>query len=321
MKNDCRPQGVAYTFDPRSRAWSSVAPPPTHLSYAKAIWTGAVAIFLRTSGRHGPIDGAAYDPATDSWRSLPAAPLARAYGGVQVWTGDRLLVWGGGDRGSARAAHGASYDPITGTWKRIADAPVALNAATGAWTGAEMLVVGSLLSGANRAPTPTAVAESYDPSSDSWTELPPTSLSPQATSAAWLDRRLVVWDYAARWQVYDPATARWSARSRMPLQPSECYPDSTVVAGSMFAWFCGHAALLDGPGSTWERVRGGPLADTVHSKAYGTDLQLWRFADLVPAGSALVMRLEGITLNRKGVACYGCEGSPVHYAVYRPAPT
>jgi len=37
-------------------------------------------------------DGAAYQPATRTWRPITPAPLA---GDMAVWTGTELLVWGG----------------------------------------------------------------------------------------------------------------------------------------------------------------------------------------------------------------------------------
>ena len=40
-------------------------------------------------------DGAAWDPATNRWRALPASPLGPRDGSVVAWAGDRLVVWGG----------------------------------------------------------------------------------------------------------------------------------------------------------------------------------------------------------------------------------
>lgn len=251
------------------------------------------------------------------------APIDRAYGVVLVWTGEEVIVWGG-DRGDERTSQGAAYDPTSDTWRSIADAPSGLNLASGVWTGREMVVFGSLLDGRNRAATPTAVGEAYDPATNTWRELPPSALSPQATSAVLVGDRVVAWDYEVHSQEYDPAKDRWSAPLRMPLGFSECYPDSTLVADLLFAWFCGKAALYDAATSAWQRIEGGPLDETIYSKAYKSEIHVWRFADLVPAGSVVVMPMEGVTLDDKGVACYGCAGSPTSYWVYRPpkiAPT
>lgn len=318
VEDECRETRRAFALDPEAERWRSIRPAPLAMAGSAAVWTGDEAVFLRTSGEEGRIDGAAYDPASRTWRRIASAPLRRAYGGVRVWTGNEIIVWGGGDRGEERALRGAAYDPSSDTWRSIPSAPIGLNLVTGAWTGHAVVVFGSLLSGANRASSPTSVGAAYDPSTDSWTELAPSALSPQATSAGWLGERLVAWDYEVHSQEYDPVEDRWSAPMRMPLSFSECYPESTVVAGLMLAWFCGHAALYDDDADGWERIGGGPLERTVYSEAYRRDVQVWRFADLVPAGSAVVMPLQGLTINRRGIACFGCEGSPESHWIYVP---
>ncbi len=211
-----------------------------------------------------------------------------------------------------------AYDPATDTWRRIAEAPHGLNLASGMWTGQEVLVFGSLLNGKNRADTPTSVGAAYDPATDTWRELPPSALSPQATSAVWVDDRMVAWDYEVHSQEYDPARNAWSHPVKMPLSFSECYPESVVVRDLVFAFFCGRAALYDAISGTWQEIHGGPLEERVWSDAYQSYVEVWRFADLVPARDVVLLAAEGITLNRKGIACYGCPGSPVSLWAYRP---
>jgi hypothetical protein len=128
-------------------------------------------------------------------------------------------------------------------------------------------------------------------------------------------------DYETTSQTYDPDTDRWGAPVDMPIEASECYPTSTLVRDVVFAWFCGAAALSADGGTGWERLEGGPLEETVHSDAYGRDLVIWRFASLVSADTVIVMPMQGLTLNHRGVACYGCDKSPEAYRVYRPPAT
>jgi hypothetical protein len=317
VEDRCSETRATFAFDPAVGSWRSVQSSVSPMVDAEPVSTGSEALFIQTSGEDGPIIGQAYDPVADEWRAIPPAPLDRAHGVLTVWTGDELIIWGGGDRSHPRL-QGAVYDPTSDTWRRIADAPFGLNLASGVWTGREMVVFGSLLDGSNHSATPTSVGEAYDPATDRWRELPPSALSPQATSAALVGDQLVAWDYEAQSQEYDPTRDRWSAPLHMPFEGSECYPDSIVVAGLLFAWFCGKAALFDEGTSAWQRINGGPLDDTLYSKAYNSDVQLWRFADPVNAGPVVVMPMEGITLNDKGVACYGCDGSPTSLWVYRP---
>ena len=41
------------------------------------------------------IDGLAYKPSTDTWRTLPRFPLREREFPVLVWTAKELIVWGG----------------------------------------------------------------------------------------------------------------------------------------------------------------------------------------------------------------------------------
>jgi len=53
----------------------------------------------------------------------------------------------------------------------------------------------------------------------------------------------------------DPARNRWNAPLALPLDFSECYPDSVAVRDRVFAFFCGQMALYDG---RWHKLGGGP---------------------------------------------------------------
>jgi hypothetical protein len=279
------------------------------------VWTGSEALFLFGQDEdHSYDDGFAYDPSAGSWRTIASAPVSPPVA-VAVWTGAEVIVWGGGRGEGETATQGAAYDPTTDTWQRIADAPIGLNLASGVWTGDRLIVFGSLLDNRNRAATDTSVGAIYDPASDSWQEMPPSQLSPQATSAAWAGDRMVAWDYEVHSQEFDPSTGIWTDPIKMPLQFSECYPDSVGVASHVFAWFCGDAALFDAVDG-WRRIHGGMLEPTIGNG--GASYRLWRFAQLIPAGDVVFFEAEGITITKSGTPCYGCPGSPTSFWVYRP---
>ncbi len=319
IKDDCVRTPGGFAFDPTTRTWRALPDAPVAGAYADGVWTAKEAIFLGL--RHTKrLDGEAFDPATNTWRRIPSAPVGPKWGGVRVWTGSELLVWGGGHPGTPGPERGAAYDPETNAWRRVGDAPHGLNLASGMWTGREVLVFGSLLNGKHRADTPTSVGAAYDPETDTWRELPPSALSPQATSAVWVGNRMVAWDYEVHSQEYDPARGGWSAPVKMPLEASECYPDSVLVRELVFAFFCGQAALYDVHAHAWQEIHGGPLDAEIWSDAYQRSIKLWRFADLVPAGQAVFAAAEGITLTHSGEACYGCPGSPFSFWAYVPPP-
>jgi Kelch motif len=310
----CYPTDDGYAFDPSTRTWNPIPPAPRTGIDPKVVWTGREAVFFYAEG--WKLKAVAYDPAADTWRTIPNAPVQPRFGAVHVWTGSEIIVWGGGRPSDDIATTGAAYDPSTKQWRTIADAPVGLNQASGTWTGEEMLVFGSLLDPRNRAETDTSVGAAYDPVTDTWRELPPSQLSPQATSALWLGDRMLAWDYVLKWQLFDPRTARWTGRAQIPLEPHECYPDSEVVDGQIFAFYCGDAAIFEPNAEQWQPVHGGPLDEQI--EANGSPYNLWRFADLVAAEDTLFLMAEGITVDQGGTPCYGCDGSPHSFWAYRP---
>src|SRR6266542_2395536 len=96
------PLGDGARFDPHTSRWRPIsrAGAPWPRWGHTAIWTGAEMLLwggvnLGASGS-GFADGAAYSPATDAWRPLPAtgAPSGR-WAHAATWTGHEMLVWGG----------------------------------------------------------------------------------------------------------------------------------------------------------------------------------------------------------------------------------
>jgi hypothetical protein len=92
--------------------------------------------------------GMAYNPATNRWRLLPAMPLPR-WGFAAVWTGHRVLVWGGlsGDYLTGTPpAHGEAYTPATNRWRALPASPLHGRAYPRAvWTGHKMIIWGGYI--------------------------------------------------------------------------------------------------------------------------------------------------------------------------------
>jgi hypothetical protein len=224
--------------------------PRIHPAYA---WTGAeLLVWGGTDDRQELFfgDGAAYDPKADSWRMLPEAPIG-ARAPLAVWTGNELVVWGTGVRVHQRPRDGAAYDPTTNTWRRIAKAPVELTDATAVWTGREMIVFGAPLHGGNFPETPSAIAASYEPETNTWRELLDSSLSPQASTAAWTGQELIAWDYLNSTAALDPREDEWRALRDVPLDSGECSPESISLGSWVLGDYCGGLALYGSAADRW----------------------------------------------------------------------
>ena len=163
----------------------------------------------------------------------------------------------------------------------------------------------------------SSIGAAYDPHTNTWQRLPPSTLAPEASSVGWIGRRLVAWDYEGDTQVYSPSADRWSATSQNPFGFGECYPQSIATETSMFAWFCGKAAAVGPRAGSWALASGGVTAPTVHYG--GIRLKQFQTASLAPAGAVIALAVTGVVVNRGG-PCFGCRGSPVRYWVYRPQP-
>ena len=64
----------------------------------------------------------------------------------------------------------------------------------------------------------SSIGASYDPHTNAWQRLPPSTLAPEASSVGWIGRRLVAWDYEGDTQDYSPTTNRWSATTAEPVR-------------------------------------------------------------------------------------------------------
>ncbi len=203
-------------------------------------------------------DGAAYDPGSDRWRPLSAAPLGGRTSHTAVWIGEEMLVWGGCcERRGAEFGDGAAYDPAADTWRPLPPAPIeARRGHTAVWTGRHMLVWGGAVF--ERA---FADGATYSPGRDRWSRLPDAPVEPRYShSAVWTGTQMIVWGGAT----LEPATLNdgaalgrgWSRVS--PSGPARS-AHSTVWSGTeMLLWggCCANAGRELGGGSAYEPTSG-----------------------------------------------------------------
>jgi hypothetical protein len=143
----------AAAYNPRTNTWRRIAPTPELRFWdgATAIWDGREVLFV--GGRLGTPKGLpgrlarvglAYNPATNRWRRLAPMETGRT-DFAAVWTGKRLLVWGGRTTRNAiqRPPRGFAYNPGTNRWSLLPQAPLrGRSDPTAVWTGKAMIVWG-----------------------------------------------------------------------------------------------------------------------------------------------------------------------------------
>lgn len=198
-----------------------------------------------------------------SWEPVAPSPLAPRLGASAVWTGSRVIVWGGAeitgldDRnfGPRTFRDGASFDPATDAWSPIADAPEGRWGHGAFWTGSRMLVLG----GANGDVDPGSVSI-YDPARNSWSRAAtppiggrptePITLGNEASGpppagslyqGVWTGTVLVVW--GSRIDTLDPCVPK-------PDDPASMICSRSVTEG----------AAYDPANNRWAPIPPGPLS-------------------------------------------------------------
>lgn len=254
------PVGVATTFvrEPlvEPEGWEPMADSPLQGRAEPAtawtgtellVWGGDGAFSDGGGGEPGRSDGAAYDPASDTWRPMANSPLPEPENAIgasdyaSAWTGSELLVWGG------PGPKAAAYDPVADSWRRLDPGPLAERTQfASVWTGSELVIIGGY----------APLADSVDMANDG------------------------VWGDAA---AYDPATQRWRDLPGTGLERT----GAAVWTGSEIVWVAdsrsaegtaGIALALDPDGGGWRRLAEPPLARF-------TAAPVWTGSELVAIGA------------------------------------
>ena len=148
------------------------------------VWGGYGGGYLNSGGR--------YDPIADSWSptSTSGAPSARSLH-TAVWSGNRMIVWGGGTSSADRQNTGGRYDPASDTWlpTSLVNAPLGRYSHTAVWAGDRMIIWGG-----NTFPLSNS-GGMYFPASDTWSATSTTGAPAIRTdhTAVWSGAEMIVW--------------------------------------------------------------------------------------------------------------------------------
>ena len=137
-------------YNPSTDTWTPISTTnaPSARSGHTAVWTGNEMIvwggdFFDTT-THYLNTGGRYNPLTNSWTATSTinAPAGR-YSHTAVWTGNRMIVWGGVNNGIG-VNSGGQYNPTTNDWTAISitNAPDPRAYHTAVWTGTAMIIWG-----------------------------------------------------------------------------------------------------------------------------------------------------------------------------------
>jgi N-acetylneuraminic acid mutarotase len=174
-------------YDPIANSWvpTTTTGVPTQRDACFFVWTGTEMIVWGGEGYNGKgtkfvllNTGGQFDPAAGMngrWTATATtgAPSPRRSDYLQnpsppaVWTGSRMIVWGG-DAFGTLLGDGGQYDPVSNTWTAVSSngAPSPRFRHSAAWTGSKMIIWGG--EDNNGASNDGAL---YDPVAGEWTPM------------------------------------------------------------------------------------------------------------------------------------------------------
>jgi hypothetical protein len=211
-----------------------------------------------------------YDPANHTWNSTPDTNPRSGLGTRTLLPSGKVLVAGGGSRGSGVGIYSISssnrsdlYDPVANSWSVGSSLGTARYDQT-----ATLLRSGKvLIVGGRGGPAPLRSAELYDPTSNTWgaAAFPWESRSEHTATLLNSGKVLIVGgfisypggpDFSASSELYDPASDSWSQTANMRLarwyHTATLLPSGKVlVAGGAHVDALASAELYDPDSNTW----------------------------------------------------------------------
>ncbi len=110
-------------YNPRTNRWRLLPVMQFRREGFAAVWTGRrILVWGGLAGHPGawviPPHGEAYNPSSNRWTALPASPLHGREVAAAVWTGRRMIIWGGfipagGGTAEQTYVDGAAFTPRT----------------------------------------------------------------------------------------------------------------------------------------------------------------------------------------------------------------
>ncbi|HWL66505.1 MAG TPA: kelch repeat-containing protein [Actinomycetota bacterium] len=275
-----------------------------------AFWTGER--FLVVAGATVET----WNPNRNEWKVVAQIPQADdcegcGYGETAVWTGEELLLWGGGF--SFRAPNGSKHKGVSvdleGEVVPLPDAPIPVRRWHQAvWTGSEMITFGG---GSDSVARNDGAA--YNPGTRTWREIARSPVGGYVNTLVWTGKEMITWGgiedattsthgypsgFIAQGAAYDPAADEWRRLAGSGLDPRGGH--SAVWTGEeMIVWGglsripttchdCGYptdAGAYNPSTDKWRAIRLGPMSGRVDHTSVWTGQEMIVYGGSTPGGS------------------------------------
>lgn len=196
----------------------------------------------------GPSPSPAPAPApfmfANKWMALSASnPPPALYGHTAVYTGSKMIIWGGNDSLTTLAPSGGyMLDLAANAWTAVSGGPTARSKHCAVWTGSKMIIWGGTVSAA--ANSTVQDGGIYDPVAGTWTTIPAFGLSARSSAACvWDGTEMIVW---GGWDsnnvalgdgaMYNPTTNAWAPISSTGAPAARRHPVAVWTGTQMLVW-------------------------------------------------------------------------------------
>jgi hypothetical protein len=188
----------------------------------------------------------------DQWRSGSTAQPGRAYAPPcsMVWTGNEVLLWGGGYGGDYPVT-GNRYNPSSDTWTAMATngVPNGRSAHTTVWTGNEMIIWGGIGQGGppNYPTTYFGSGARYNATFDTWSPVNGSGApNPRFEhTAVWTGNEMIIWGgrvatpteyYYGDGARYNPINDSWTALATNGAPAARSGAVAVWTGNEMIVW-------------------------------------------------------------------------------------
>jgi len=232
------------------------------------------------------------------------APIEGVKNAHVFYEGDKLIVWGGQDKGNRWVNDGAIYDIEKGTWKKIKGAPIERRLmGTGVYQQGDKLIIWG---GANGGGSYYKDGAIYDIEKGTWQKMKDAPIEGRYANGIFIRKKLIIWGGRGKGDIrpydprplddgaiYDIEKGTWQKMKDAPIESRELHLHKEMLAGKeLIIWGGGglrgskyksfdNGAIYDIEKNSWRKIKESPIGTRKgHTKIFtGKELIIWSGSD------------------------------------------